>query len=322
MTFGGLTITKGARGRKLKALVDEISADRPVMQLHWGNSSKFIEVAIFTKVTKLKPSSAVEPSRRQRTRTNLIAMTDHGTLAREIAAFEAHHPELATTAAGKYALVYGDEIAAIHDTERLAISDGREPFGYVPILVEYIWDEGKAGPPAETVRVHDQPGESPSRTISWGQSRGGLHHFGPVAAISAGMTDADARLAGRSGKSVPELISGGGLIDTGATFSHLDAQLIARLGLQPVGRLDLAGFDDVKTELRYEVKIVIENKVFIEIIVGSSQLRRTSDIPIPNYDFLIGRDVLANSVMTYDGVRGAVTLQFGTPRLDDAHPAG
>jgi hypothetical protein len=52
-------------------------------------------------------------------------MTEHPCLAREITAFEAYRAELVSKAVGKYALVYRDEVAAIHNTERLAITDGR-----------------------------------------------------------------------------------------------------------------------------------------------------------------------------------------------------
>ena len=93
-------------------------------------------------------------------RATLIAMTDHRVLAREIAAFEAHYAELVSTAVGKYALVYGDEVAAVHDTERLAITDGRNRFGYVPILVERIIGEGEAGPPVNAIRAPGRLGES------------------------------------------------------------------------------------------------------------------------------------------------------------------
>jgi hypothetical protein len=50
-------------------------------------------------------------------------MTEHPCLAREITAFEAYRAELVSKAVGKYALVYRDEVAAIHNTERLAITD-------------------------------------------------------------------------------------------------------------------------------------------------------------------------------------------------------
>lgn len=248
--------------------------------------------------------------------TILIAMADQGVLAREIAAFEAQRAELASTAAGKYALVHGDEVAAIHDTERQAISDGRDRFGYVPIFVERITCEGEADPPDNTVDVQGFP-EGPMLTpISWPQPAGALHHFGPAAKVTIGMTGSGSEAAARDGKAVPAPARGWALIDTGATFSLLDEQLIAELALQPVGRIDLAGTDCVRTGLRYDAELVFEDVVPVRVIASSARLRRPRDSPIPGYDALIGRDALANAIMTYDGIHETITLQFRAPAPD------
>ena len=255
-------------------------------------------------------------------RAILIAMTDQGVLAREIATFEAHCAQLISTAAGKYVLVYGDEVSAIYDTERQAISDGRSRFGYVPILIERISDEGEADPPVEPANSPGQLGESMLTPISWRQPGGALHHFGPVTKITIGVTGAGSEAVARSGKAVPAPAHGWALIDTGSTFSHLDEKLIAELGLQPVGRIDLAGSDSVRTELRYDAKMVFEDGMSAEIIASSARLRRPRDSRIPGYDALIGRDVLANAIITYDGIHETIALQFQAPGPDTANSAG
>lgn len=246
-------------------------------------------------------------------------MADQGVLAHEIAAFEARQTELASTSAGKYALVHGNEVVAIHDTEDQAISDGRKRFGYVPILVEPIITEGQAGLPASIFGMPG-PSEDPMLPpISWPQHAGALNHFGPVTKVTIGMTDSGSKAAALDGKRIPAPAYGNALIDTGATFSQLDEQLIAELGLQPVGRVDTVGFDGVKAGLRYDVELVFEKVKSVQVIAGSAQLRRPHDSPIPGYDALIGRDALTNAIMTYDAIHGMITLQFLAPVPDSSH---
>jgi hypothetical protein len=240
-------------------------------------------------------------------------MADLSVLAHEIATLEAHRAALVSEALGKYALVYSDEVVAIHDTEREAIADGRGRLGYVPILVERITAEGETNPPTNTVSASDQQGERVMEPISWGAPHGALHHFGPVAMVTIGVTEVDSEAITRSGTAVPDPIRGGALIDTGATFSHFDEEIIAELDLQPVGRLDVAGFDAIHTKLRYEAKLVFEDGMPLEILASAAQLRRPRESPIPGYDALIGRDILASAILTYDGIHERVALHFRPP---------
>jgi hypothetical protein len=245
----------------------------------------------------------------------MIAMADLRVLEHELVTFDANRAALASEALGRYALVYGDEVVAIHDTEREAIADGRGRFGYVPILVERITAEGEANPPTNAVRTSDKNGERLMQPISWGVPPRALHHFGPVAMVNIGATEADKAAITHSGMAVPEPIRGGALIDTGATFSQIDDEIIAELGLQPVGILDVAGFDVIDTKLRYDVKLVFEDGMLLETLASGSQFRRPPDSPIPGYDALIGRDILASAILTYDGTCGRVSLQFRPPSL-------
>lgn len=59
-------------------------------------------------------------------------------LARELDAFESHRHELMERAAGRYALVHGDEVTGEFDREADAIAEGYQRFGNVPFLVKKI----------------------------------------------------------------------------------------------------------------------------------------------------------------------------------------
>jgi hypothetical protein len=59
-------------------------------------------------------------------------------LRRELEVFEAHRAELLGRASGKYALIHGEQVVDIYDTEADAIREGYRQFGNVPFLVKRI----------------------------------------------------------------------------------------------------------------------------------------------------------------------------------------
>jgi hypothetical protein len=59
-------------------------------------------------------------------------------LATELRTFDEHRDELMGRAAGKYALVHGNEIVGLYDTEHDAIVEGYRRLGNVPFLVKVV----------------------------------------------------------------------------------------------------------------------------------------------------------------------------------------
>jgi hypothetical protein len=59
-------------------------------------------------------------------------------LSRELAVFEARRGELLRSHPGRYALLHGEELSGVFDTEADAITAGYDRFGYVPFLVKKI----------------------------------------------------------------------------------------------------------------------------------------------------------------------------------------
>jgi predicted RNA-binding protein with PIN domain len=64
-------------------------------------------------------------------------MTDSA-LQREQATYETHRADLVERAAGKYALIHGDEIVAVFDTQADAIGDGYRRYGNTPFMVKHV----------------------------------------------------------------------------------------------------------------------------------------------------------------------------------------
>jgi hypothetical protein len=59
-------------------------------------------------------------------------------LRQELETFDAHRAELLGRAQGKFALVHGDQVVDVFDTEADGIREGYRQFGNVPFLVKRI----------------------------------------------------------------------------------------------------------------------------------------------------------------------------------------
>jgi predicted aspartyl protease len=95
------------------------------------------------------------------------------------------------------------------------------------------------------------------------------------------------------------------LVDTGASGSAVDHEVIAQLGLQPTGSIAIATpSHDHHDVLTYDIDLIIEQNQF-----------HLSDVPVfatglknQGIHGLIGRDVLQHMLLVYNGYSGNFTL--------------
>lgn len=66
------------------------------------------------------------------------AVGDAQVLTDELATFDKRRAELLGEAAGKYALVHGQDVVGFYDTQHDAIAEGYRRFGNVPFLVKLV----------------------------------------------------------------------------------------------------------------------------------------------------------------------------------------
>ena len=95
------------------------------------------------------------------------------------------------------------------------------------------------------------------------------------------------------------------LVDTGASGSALDHEVIETLGLQPTGAISIATpSHDHHEVLTYDIDLIIEeNKVHIaDVPVFATGFKKQG------IDGLIGRDVLRHMLLVYNGYAGHFTL--------------
>jgi hypothetical protein len=138
-----------------------------------------------------------------------------------------------------------------------------------------------------------------------------LRHAGAILPLRVGVgADAEAALR-RTGRPVPTAEEVRGLIDIGAGRSLIRSGLPARLGLTPVGvvEIDTPSSTDLEAA-EYRVRFWLDHSLGLEVTALEAPL------PGDRLGALLGRDVLASAVLVYDGPNNRFTLT-----LPDA-PAG
>jgi hypothetical protein len=117
-----------------------------------------------------------------------------------------------------------------------------------------------------------------------------------------------------SGQPVPAPVVGQlGLIDTGASGTLIDTQLIQSLGLMPTGSVlahsPTTGTTPVSFN-QYDVAFGIAMDHNMVHVCQWTMPIIEADLSGQNLDALIGRDILSRALLVYDGVQSRVTLAF------------
>jgi len=112
-------------------------------------------------------------------------------------------------------------------------------------------------------------------------------------------------------KPVPAPLTGPGLIDTGATFSMIDEGAVAHLCVSPVGVVTLGTAGGSKQSALYPVRLAITTPPPNQPLLRAEFAGITAG-PLKDCGLLclIGRDILSNATMVYDGGGGHVSLSF------------
>ncbi len=98
------------------------------------------------------------------------------------------------------------------------------------------------------------------------------------------------------------------MIDTGASISTMNSTIAQNAGLQQTGETQLGGVGGIQTSAIYAAALTLPD---YGVTVNPIQV---ATVPggLPGVDMLIGRDILENLVLNYDGSQGAFTLTQGT----------
>jgi hypothetical protein len=143
----------------------------------------------------------------------------------------------------------------------------------------------------------------------------GLQPGGPLLRVLVGVSSPRAQALTSAGLQVPTGVQGTFLVDTGASCTCADPDLIQSLGLQPTGRTAIQTPSTASGPPhfcdQYDVSIFIPGNP----AVGGGHL--VAALPIiathlrsQNIDGLIGRDVLNGCTLIYNGTASIFTLAY------------
>lgn len=130
---------------------------------------------------------------------------------------------------------------------------------------------------------------------------------GPTIPVAVSVTPMLAQALERMGRAIPSAASGLALIDTGATLCSVDESVVRQLGIPPFGYTQVAGATGSSDQATYPASLSfpgtsIPNITFVDFIGA----------PLAPLGILvlIGRNVLSQFVLVYNGPGGHVSLSF------------
>lgn len=128
---------------------------------------------------------------------------------------------------------------------------------------------------------------------------------GPVIPVVIAPDQAFAAALQSAGKPIPQPVTGLALVDTGATTTCVDDTIAQKMGLAPSGTAKLSSASHHATQcLTYPVQL------HFPAWNVSLQAPRAMGVTIASQGIiaLVGRDLLQNCVLVYNGADGSFTL--------------
>jgi len=123
----------------------------------------------------------------------------------------------------------------------------------------------------------------------------------------------------KAGQTVPNRISGIGLIDTGATLTCIDETILLSLGLNPIGQVNSVTANGPMLCNVYPARILFPVQGWT-LDLGQSMGVNLKGQAIPTDPpqpiiALLGRNLLERSVLIYNGITGlwTITLELNPP---------
>lgn len=135
--------------------------------------------------------------------------------------------------------------------------------------------------------------------------------FGPLIDVVIEVSQPRQQALTKAGKPIPPSITARLLIDTGASCTSIDAQIFQSLGLTPTGTMDIhtpsTGINPVQQN-QYDVRIIIPHSAISRYFHAVPVLE--ANFQAQGIQGLLGRDILKECVLFYNGEIGLYTLSF------------
>mgnify|MGYP001055601102 CR=1 FL=1 len=138
---------------------------------------------------------------------------------------------------------------------------------------------------------------------------GGLIGVGPILPVEVAVPSALSKILAEQGQSIPSPVSGLVLIDTGATRSCVHIDVVSKLGVNPIGVIELATASGKSQHHLYPAKFnfpAIKFQVEFSSLVGVDL--RAQSIGGHQIIALMGRDLLSKCLLIYNGTKGSFSI--------------
>ena len=136
-----------------------------------------------------------------------------------------------------------------------------------------------------------------------------LQTVGPSLNIVLSVTEEHQRALSSKGRSIPQPVSGAALIDTGASLTAVDEEVCRQLGLQPTGIVNISHANGSTPRNTYPIQIIFPGTPLPSLLLASA-LSVDLSCGTPRHIALLGRDLLSNLRMVYNGPVGRIEIMF------------
>ena len=132
-----------------------------------------------------------------------------------------------------------------------------------------------------------------------------LRRRGPVFPVQVSIPQILIDYLQQRGQSIPQPVSGFALIDTGASITVIDLNVLNQLGINPVGVARVLTPAGPVQQNLFPARLIFGPGLVIDLsVVIGANLRPQQIIA------LIGRDILSKFIMIYHGRSGRITIAF------------
>lgn len=139
---------------------------------------------------------------------------------------------------------------------------------------------------------------------------GPMRARGPVVSVEIGIPSVLAQSFSTASQQIPQPQVVNALIDTGASATSVDQQILQSLGLQPVGQTTLATPSHVGTSAGvYAVRLSFPQHPAIPVVADPIHVISCT-LANQGIGALLGRDFLSSAILVYNGPGGFYTLAF------------
>ncbi len=130
---------------------------------------------------------------------------------------------------------------------------------------------------------------------------------GPVLQVTLGLEESVAAQIVQQNKPIPQPIPGLALVDTGASVTCIDNKIAEQLGLPVVDKVKMASASHDATE--QNVYPVLIDFTGFKIRVNAQRVMGAS-LGNQGLAVLVGRDLLQNFTLFYNGITGEITMSL------------